>query len=63
MFGRIEQFIITDHNLKDRTFEDFASALRHAMSIATKDEMVTITMPDGRRFTILETTSAVNRRR
>lgn len=62
LLGKLEQFIVMDDNLRTSVFEDFEVAMRAAINMTTINKMVTITMPDGRRYTILETTRAITRR-
>ncbi len=62
LIGKLEQFIIMDDNLRTSVYEDFEVAMRAAINMTTVNKMVTITMPDGRRFTLLETTRATIRR-
>lgn len=51
---KIEEYVVIDWDLQRRIFENFELAIAAAIDLSSTERSVFITLPDGRRFSILE---------
>lgn len=50
----VSEYEVVDENLNSHTFENFENAFKIALELTDENRAVFISLPDGRRFSLLE---------